>query len=356
MVPIRFTFVLLGVVLLGSCDLIASLPVITPDPVLFPSASPIKVMTARITRRGVRMEDTGLTVTCTVSLRLTPNRVTAPVIVRAIQGSGTTWACNLPAGFAIRPNQVLQFQWLVSSDTTPLADSGRREQMLDCRNPVRAMIAEQGAVLSRFGGAMTHEGIIRQGFVPTHGFTSYQGMGVAFIRARSAGTDLVSAASNAMVNLGSPTLGTPDLLLFRPAGGSVTDAGGPDNPYMLVGWAYAQSIRPFSAQPFAPTGAPAAIDPRPIQRRPLLRCVPHHEWFLHAAGIHRPDGTFAPRPTPLPAGLGELPPVFHPDLWDIHFFVGVDGAAKTGILNPGGPALSGVAAPANSFYYPTAYD
>lgn len=356
MASIRFIFALLGMTLLGSCDLIASLPVITPEPIIFPSNSPTKVMMARITQRRVRMEDTRFSVTCEVSLRLTPNRATTPVIVRAIQGSGTSWACNLPAGFAIRPNQVVQAQWRVHSGATKLAESERQDQVLDCRNPTRELTTLQQAIVGRFS-TMRHDQIISARFVPIHGFTSYQGMGVAFVRAPPLG-NLVARATEAMSNFGAPERDTPDILLFRPTGNSVTDADGPDNPYQLVGWGYAATIT--GAEPRGPSGAPAN-NSRPIQRRPGLRCVPHHEWFIHSSGRHYADGTFLPRPTP-PVDpdndrLVHAPDAsFRPALWFVLFFVNEGAPPTIGMVNSGGTALPGITAPANSFYYPTAYD
>lgn len=338
MVSIRLISALLGMTLLASCEaveLLGSLPVITADPIEFRSSSQTKRLTARITRSGARMAETGLTVTCEVSLRLAPNRATDPVTITAVQGEGTRWACTLPAGFTIRTNQVLQSQWMVHSGTTPLADSGRREAMPDCPDPSRAMIDLQTTVQGRFPGGMRHDQIISAGFVPIHGFTSYQGMGVAFVRGRAQDNHLAAAASLAMSSFGPPRLDTPDILLFRPTGNGVTDAGGPDNPYRLIGWGYAETI--MGAQ----------------LRRPQLSCVPRHQWFIQASGYHNADGTFSPAPGP--TALHATGSGFRQRLWYVFLFVNEDGEAPTiGMVKSGGTALPGITAPANSFYYTTA--
>lgn len=353
----RMLVVGLACLSLSSCDLVGSFPVIGANPVPFGSRTVGKVLTASITQRGVRMTDPALAVSCALSLRVTPSSATPITTVAAVQGAGTSWSCPLPAAFdaLIHPNQVLQLQWLVMSGTTTVADSGVIESMIDCPNPVPTLMAEQGAVLGAFPAPMTFNQIIAAGFVPTHGATSFSGMGVAFIRASSAGSDLASSAESAMANLGTPTFGTPDLLLFVPTGtgAAVTDPLGPDNPYRLIGWAYAQTVRIRSAKPIAPSGAPAAGDARPLQPRPVLPCVAHHEWFQHASGFHENNGGFTPAATPFRIGL---PTVFHPDIWDIHFFVGAGGLPRLGILNPSPPAIPGIGAPANSFYYTTSYD
>lgn len=361
MTSIRLISALLGMTLLGSCDLVelvGSLPVITPDPLDFRSNSPTKTLTARITRNGARMAATGLAVTCEVSLRLTPNRATTPMAITAVQREGTRWTCTLP--LAIRTNQVLQWQWRVSSGTTPLADSGRRDEMPDCPNPTRALIDLRSAAIGRFPAEMNHDDIINGlEYVPVHGFTSYKGTGVAFVRARPPVNNLVVAATDAMRNFGAPRPEMPDILLFRPAGNRVTDADGPDNPYRLIGWGYAETIRPSSAQPRGSTGAPAN-NSRPAQRRPRLHCVPHHEWFIHSSGFHYSDGTFWPRSEPEPdrddAGGHPSSASFLPALWYVLFFVNVGEAPTIGMVKSREPALPGITAPPNSFYYPTAYD
>lgn len=360
---------------LASCDLLASFPVITAARPAFGIGNPVKILHADITQRGARLDEPALAVSCAVSLRLTPSRATAITSVPAVQTRGTRWLCRLPDAFSatVRANQVLQFQWLVRSGTTTVADTGVIETLMDCDDPVAAMRDEHDAVLALFPDPddISSADLLARGFFPTHGATSYEGMGVAFIRVASFVGDIgnvvqrTAAARGQLANLRNPTPGTPDLLMLKPngTGFAITEVRTFDNPYQLFGWAYAKSIGPSDAQPVAPSGAPAEGNTNPPLRRPVLSCVPHHEWFIHAAGIHRADGSFAPRASPLAATAGDLqanptapPPIFHPDLWDIHLFRSEDGVAKFGILDPTPGAPTGIAAAANSFYYPFAYD
>jgi hypothetical protein len=346
---------------LCGCDLVRSFPVITPDPIGFGSLTVGKVLTANITQRGGRMATPDLIVNCDVSLRLTPSQASPVTRIVATQGAGNQWSCALPPSFdaAIHPNQLLQLQWLVRSAQTTVADSGVIETMIDCPNPAGTLAAEQGAVLGAFPAALTFNQIVARGFVPTHGATSFAGMGVAFIRASAAASDASNVAESAMANLPAPTPGAPDLLLFAPTGpvGAVTDPLIADNPYVLVGWAYAQTIRPRSGKPTPPSGARApgllGLPAAPAQPRPVMPCIPHHEWFMHSSGFHEASGGFTPAASPIRLGG---PAVFHPDIWDIHFFVGAGGVPRIGITRPTGPAVVGITAPANSFYYTTAYD
>lgn len=360
---------------LASCDLFASLPVISAAPPAFDFDNPVKILNADITQRGARLAEPALAVSCEVSLRLGPGRSTPVTSVPAVQTAGNRWLCRLPDAFSrtVRRSQVLQFQWLVKSGTTNVADTGVIEELLDCDDPAGRMRAEQAAVVGLFADPdnITAAQLMGMGFLPTHGATSYDGMGVAFIRVADFVGDIqnvaqrTTAARGQLANLRGPALGTPDLLLMLPtgAGAAIEDVRGFDNPYQLIGWAYAKSIGPAEAQPLPPTGAPAGGDTNPVLRRPALRCVPHHEWFLHTAGFHRSDGTFSPRSSPLAASPEDVaarvaapPPIFHPHLWDVHLFRSEDGIAKFGIVDPTPGAPGGIASPPNAFYYPRAYD
>ena len=98
-----------------------------------------------------------------------------------------------------------------------------------------------------------------------------------------------------------------------------TDYDGPDGPYRLTGWAY---IAPYT----------------PGSRPPSRPCIEQDEWFVHEAGWHLRDGAMhltpdaaeePPRPL-LPAGIH----FWHPQVWDIHFWVGEDGVPAVTFDNP----------------------
>ncbi len=350
------------------------LPVIEPDPVNFPSATPIKVVTADISQAGERLAGS-LEVDCLVSVKLTPTQSGRVRRIAARQGSGLQWVCTVPEDFIVRRNEVLETLWRVANSQDVVLAEREQESFLDCRDFDAAMRAEQRTITNSFAPVVNFAQIVdglnrinaagelaRNGqvkWVPTHNTTSFAGMGVAFIRADGVVSDLGDAASRAYFNLSRPRPGDPDLLLYAPLGASSpVDVGAPDDPYRLIGWAYAMTIPFARRQPQPPDGAPAG--PGEIGPRPVFRCVPRHEWFLHTAGWHRSDGTFRPaqdrgRPVPgdLAPAVGGAPPFHHANMWDIHFFSSPAGAATIGIT---GPPVAGIASPANSFYYPTAYD
>lgn len=349
---LKFAAAAAAAIFLSGCDLIAQLPLVKPDPIGFGSRTVGKVLTATITKNNARLDGSEFTVTCEVSLQVTPARATGATLT-AVQGSGNSWSCALPTALnaMVHPNQQINVQWLVAAGGRTLGDSGVQSATLDCPSPLPALRAEQAAVMGAFPAPMTFAQIVAAGFVPTHGAASTRGMGVAFMRMSSVGSDLAGSLESAMANLPAPTFGTPDILLFMPSGsGSAVEDQLPEPSYTLIGWAYGQSIRIRSAKPLPPSGGRAALDPRPVQPRPVLPCVPHHQWFVHASGIHHPTGAFTPAAVPPP-----VPAVFHPDIWDIHFFAGADGTPRMAIDDPV-RSVPGLASPRNAFYYTTAYD
>jgi hypothetical protein len=366
---------------LASCDLIRSLPVISPDfPVLF-SRGTSNVLNATIAQRQQPI-DPALTVTCLLTLQTGPNRFDPLPPVTAVRSEGLRWRCPIPATLSlrIRANQMIRVEWQVTSPNnggTPLmvAQSQVQETIADCGSlanrdrAYRQMQVDAFAALPRKIDIRDSQGrlppptfsrqdIESSGYVPTHGATSFGGMGVAFIRQEAAGAGAVSMITG--MNFGQPQLAKPDLLLFRPnlAGSpNVLEVSNFDEPYTLIGWAYAQTIGSLNATPLPPDGQKADIDVRPEQRRPVLRCVPHHEWFIHADGVHRGDGSFAIGrdvgnflPPVHPSGLPNLP---HNAIWDVHFFINPSGTPDVGIVRSG---LPGIPVSPLAFYYPTAYD
>lgn len=178
-------------------------------------------------------------------------------------------------------------------------------------------------------------GIGNPGFVPTHFFDSFNGMGLAF-------ADLPTPGGA----IGAPTAGQPMLLLYSPTqpGNPVDEF--PDFPYRFIGWGYGQGYEP--RQP--PTTIPA---------------IPSDAWCIHEAGYHPLDGGFIP--TPPNESLrgsadvneeddphtGPLGAVFHERLWDIHFFTRPGGGTPgTEIKDPFGRNLPGQPNGSESFFFP----
>ena len=203
-------------------------------------------------------------------------------------------------------------------------------------------------MLEKFGDLRTLADIAGAGYIlNNHGYAMIAGEGVSFVN--------VNELSLAQEPLGDD----PPLLLFIAADDpdtpvnetedpAITDLE-PDEPYEFVGWAY--------AIPLPEDGVVADLVGT---ERPRLGCVPYHEWFIHAAGWHTPDngGMVAvddedgdddqecegPQidftiPTLVPneaAEDGATPAHYHPELWDIHFWVDRNGdPPRLGIENVG---------------------
>jgi hypothetical protein len=131
----------------------------------------------------------------------------------------------------------------------------------------------------------------------------------------------------------------PPLLLYAPPPttplADLLDFDGDDGPYRLVGWAYLVPYRPGSAPP-------------------ERRCIAPSEWFVHEAGSHLVNGGMAltPGATTEPAATprGVATYFWHPQGWDIHFWVGDDGVPAVAFHNPNGRP-GGVRLPEGAFFY-----
>ncbi len=334
---------LLAVLTLSSCDIVRSLPLIQPIP-LRATAAPI-VFEATITQNGQPINPS-FTVSCEVSLRLTPPGPDSvlPLSIQGTRGSGSTWKCPLTPqhNAVVRPNQVVGVRWQVfgapqqpGDPPLKVAESPDEEAPLGCSDRDRALREEQRTVLDKYDRLHTDIDLASRGFFPTHGHRSYKGMGVAFIKAGDAAQAALGMPS------GPPTLGDPNLLLFQKQG----------DRYDLIGWAYAQTIGSSFPMPIPPDGGPGGSTDQP---RPVLPCIPHHEWLIHAAGYHNLDGTF----TVAQAGQAFNPAPWHPAIWDLHVFADrATGIPKLRILNDDPPSASpdGLDAP-GAWFYPKNYD
>jgi hypothetical protein len=149
-----------------------------------------------------------------------------------------------------------------------------------------------------------------------------------------------------MANSGAVSVGTrrpgslPQLLFYAPSPSSRPeswlDFDGPDGPYQLVGWG--------NLVPYQPGSAP-----------PSRRCIDGNEWFVHEAGWHTMDGgmtvTAGAREEPARPATGVPIYYWHPQLWDIHFWVGGGGIPTISPANPRAPG-GGLHLPHNANFDP----
>jgi hypothetical protein len=152
---------------------------------------------------------------------------------------------------------------------------------------------------------------------------------------------LVVMANSGAVSVGIRRPGTlPQLLFYAPSSSSRPenwlDFDGPDGPYRLIGWG---NLVPYQV---------ASIPPS----RP---CIDAKEWFVHEAGWHMMDGSMIVTPgareEPVRAE-SDVPVLYwHPQLWDIHFWIGTDGLPT---ISPANPHASGrgLRLPDNANFHP----
>jgi hypothetical protein len=237
-----------------------------------------------------------------------------------------------------------------------------------------ALAAEQAHILERFGGLTRIQDILAAGYIPTHGAASIENVGVAFTRIVDVPVLMPGAPAL------PPKEGEPNLLMFAPASGAtdtvtvcpvpaipdrpcpvdlvaatrpgspaVTDALWADEPYVLAGWGYTARID---------SGAGAAF---PLDQPPTLAFVTPQQWFVHEAGWHNLDGTFAIDrglidPPGAPSHAKDGPPQLHAGaphgrFWDVHLWV--DRAAGVPVVSMSSPTpIAGITVPPGSFAYP----
>jgi hypothetical protein len=114
---------------------------------------------------------------------------------------------------------------------------------------------------------------------------------------------------------------TPQLLLYAPSPTSSPDDwldwDRGDGPYDLIGWAY--------LAPWTPGSEP-----------PHKRCIGAAEWVVHEAGWHLKDGDMLLTPGATAEPKRPAAPVhfWHPRAWDLHVWLGDDGAPTVAFENP----------------------
>jgi hypothetical protein len=190
--------------------------------------------------------------------------------------------------------------------------------------------------------------------VPTHLMVNLRNMGFTMAKKEIA------------IGANTVRFGPPDLAMYAPRPRRAVNETQrqyraalrdefPDRPYRLAGWAYAQTQRD-------------------VRRRPSLRCVPSKHWFVHEAGFHLGNGGFLPTP-PAPervrgetrvvvmadtanaVALGRSPgrPVWHPRIWDLHFWIdptpGCDVATCPALIQIESPRpIEGLPTPTSTFF------
>lgn len=323
-------------------------PTITANPIppgLF--LSPVKVLSANITAGGSALE------IVRVELRLNrdrdPSRFSldgAPTFVVTPPPQAGNVAVTLPPGFALKPGQLLTARWFVDYR---LRTGGTEVPTVSSTVSVRqaCTAAQTTMFLSQLQAAATNPNnfpqtltnlsqvslLATKGYAPTHFFLSFRGVGVAFAAAEALRPqELIDVASA----LGLPQFTLrPHLVLYAPSSGATEQAVSepfiPDFPYTLIGFAF--------ASPYNPAGPPE------------FGCLPREAWFVHEAGWHPSDGSFVPQVIAENA-LGELNPslpplildptdrrfaaIWHPRLWDVHFWINPSG--PTPIVSQCNPA------------------
>ncbi|MEC9347343.1 MAG: hypothetical protein VYB54_14025 [Pseudomonadota bacterium] len=252
----------------------------------------------------------------------------------------------LPPDFAIVRGQLLSAQWVVDyrlRDGTDIATVtsdvvGTRlgctdQDVTDFLNALQIAARAQQAIPQTLVGTGDIATLAARGFVPSHGFASFIGMGVAFAHTDALRPQVLIDMA-AAVGLPQFTL-RPHLLLYAPSpfatAAQVSEPLVPDFPYSLIGIAF--------AAPYNPDGPPE------------FGCMPHEAWFVHDAGWHRLDGGFTaesinetapgdanpaiPTPPLFPPGDPRFGGIWHPRLWDVHLWLQDDAPPIIHVCNPG---------------------
>ena len=274
------------------------------------------------------------TVTARVDWKMPDDQTPITQEFAVSRSSPTIFELNATSDLA-ESARVGDLHWFVETSNGSLVGEESVPFQVDCPNLYTAELADiQATMLDKFGDLTTFDEIFEAGYDHnTHGNINIQGIGVSFIRFEPLDADF------------------PSLIIFIEDGENA-DPTNPtlDEPLKFVGWGY-----------------PAA---KGSSEPPTLGCVPYHEWFVHAAGWHTPsDGGMVVDPGDGPfgsdhvaarefaGGLGATPDSYHPEVWDLHFWVDEEaGVPRLSIWNdPGGdkiPATGFLAADDTIFFYP----
>lgn len=302
-----------------------------------------------------------------------PGREKAHVIEAGLitNGPNTGLWQAIPQGASLMPPaDTLMYQWRVlyrlasgqdilettSQSPASLVINCTQQQIDNTYNTVRVVM----------NGLQSSNGSLNLGYLgPAHvGPFSLLDQGVPYARQTTIGGQIIPVfAKNTMVL----PLGDPDLLLYAPRpredGESASDYFTAitdilaDPPYTLLGVAYGATH--LSAT-----------------RRPRLGCIPSDQWFVHEAGYHQLDGGYQATPpnetilgeTAVSSGgpiMGMAPtwapapdegsPVWHPRLWDLHFWIVNSGSGKP-VMRFGVPQGQVGIELEDGFFYPETFE
>lgn len=306
-------------------------PTIAADPIPVDLADNGRTLTATVTAPGPALEITSVAVRVardTDAARFSlPRAVEFPAA--AVPANGGPVSVTLPPGYRLSRAQLLTAQWIVSYR---LASDGNNVDVtsnivsnrLGCTaGDVTAMlrainiIAQTSPAIPQIiATPLQVQALLGRGYLPSHQFVSFAGMGVAFAH--------VSALlpPNLIDLMDTLTPGDvpfrPTLLFYAPRPGAnqaqVTEPVLPDTPYRLIGVAFARPYDPDNPPDFG--------------------CIPREAFFVHNAGWHMLDGGFInqavaePVPgavVPVRPRLGLVDPrrtgIWHGRLWDIHIWL-----------------------------------
>ena len=340
-------------------QIVGNFPVIEPDIPEWTQDSPRFNFTARVTRGNGQSIPDSLTVKLTFFRVVSGGLVPTISVVTATRSNAdeNRFVANV-TNFAPFPNtQSIEFFWLVettdgSGEVVKVAETNHQRFQIGCpTGPTPQLVADQNLILTQFGGLTTIAEIASAGYVPTHNFLTFRGMGVAFARPNV----LLDSVNH------TPQLGTPDLLLFSPSAttGQVDSVDLlADEPYSLIGWAYGAAVGQDSSNNTDARFTPGA--PFTLSNRPQLGCMPHEAWFIHEAGWHLHDGGFDVDETPGSELVGPIGSIYHRRIWDLHLWLTTTGNLQVPRLTqfneptPNTPVPGfGATFPAGGFFIPT---
>lgn len=306
-------------------------PEIAADPIPINLVNSGRTLTATVTEPGSALEIVG------IELRIARDRdrtrfslpAAAVFPVASPPQTGGPVSVNLPPGYRLARAQMLTAQWVVTyklSTGTEQVDvlSNVVSRRLGCTGAdvtatLRAinMLARTSPnVPQRIANAGQLQRLVGRGYLPSHNFVSFAGMGVAFAHASAILpanlVDLVDTLVPGEVPF------RPSLLFYAPSPDATqAQVSAPlqlGAPLRLIGVAFARNFVPRTP--------------------PDLGCIPREAFFVHEAGWHMPDGGFEIQAVPEGAPGSVLPVrprlgltdprrlgLWHGRLWDIHIWL-----------------------------------
>lgn len=305
-------------------------PEVTADPIPLNAVTGGTTLTATITEPGSALEIVGVELRIardTNRARFSPSAARVfPVVPPA---NGGPVSVTLPPAYVLAPAQLLTAQWVVTyrliSDGADVdvvsnvvsrrlrCDGGDVRAFLQAINTIARTAPNIPQIIATPLGVQR---LIGRGYLPSHNFVSFAGMGVAFAHTSAILPDALVTLLDALTPGEVPF--RPSLLFYAPnpnaTQAQVTESLIPDTPLRLIGIAF--------ARPYVP-GTP-----------PAMGCIPREAFFVHEAGWHMPDGGFIglavnePAPGATDPGQPLLPPgdprrfgIWHGRLWDIHIWL-----------------------------------